>query len=48
LVPNDRYQNILKSNLLPVDKDLYKKDNFEGFLDKRANLIISKLDEIVT
>ena len=48
LVPSNEYQNILTSNLLPVNKDIFKEDNFDDFLDKRANLVISKLDEITT
>jgi len=46
IVPQEDYISILNSNILPVDKNIYKKDDYGDFLDKRSNLIITKLDEL--
>ncbi len=43
-VPHKKFTNILSSNLLPVDKNIYRNDDYEEFLEKRANLLIEKLD----
>ena len=48
LIPNDYFRAILESNLLPIDTSLYKNDNYDGFLEKRANEVISKLDSQIT
>jgi hypothetical protein len=45
-ITSDSYIEVLNSNVLPVDKSIYKTNNFDEFLDKRANLIISKIDEL--
>jgi hypothetical protein len=46
IVPPEDYVSILSSNILPVDKNIYKNDDYDDFLDKRSNLIITKLDEL--
>lgn len=43
-IPSDEFQNILTANLLPVDKTLYQENNYDDFLEKRATIIINKLD----
>jgi len=44
LIPQDKFDDILKSNLLPISKDTYKNDEYMTFLEKRAALIISNID----
>lgn len=46
IVPKEDYNYILDSNIIPIDRNIYNKDNYESFLDKRSNLIIAKLDEL--
>lgn len=47
LIPQDKLEKILDSNILPLNKDLYKKDAYGDFLDRRAAMILSKIDEQV-
>ncbi|HEY5463224.1 MAG TPA: DUF262 domain-containing protein [Hanamia sp.] len=44
LIPQDNFNNILSSNLIPLTKDLYSTDNYNDFLEKRAELIINEVD----
>ncbi len=46
IVPQLEYQEILKSNFLPLNKDIYKDNDYERFLNERAALIIQKVDEL--
>lgn len=46
LIPNDKLQEILYTNLLPADMSLYKNNNYTNFLEKRAQLILEKIVEI--
>lgn len=46
LVPDDEFNAVLSSNLLPINKSIYKDDNFDEFIDKRAHEVFSKLDEL--
>ncbi|MCK4857972.1 MAG: DUF262 domain-containing protein [candidate division Zixibacteria bacterium] len=46
IVPKDKFTDVLSSNLLPIDKSVYKSDNYSQFLEKRASLIIAKIDEV--
>ena len=48
LIPGAHFKEILESNLIPLDTSLYKNDNFDVFLDKRASEVISKLDSLIT
>ncbi len=41
------FNDILKSNLLPLDKEIYTKNNYQKFLIKRAEIIINKIKEII-
>lgn len=43
LIPTGDYDRILNSNMIPLDKMIYKKNDFMEFLDKRADLIIASL-----
>ena len=47
IIPNDKYSIILKSNILPLNKDIYRNDDYDKFLDERSMLLIQKLDEII-
>ena len=46
LIPQDNFNDILSSNLIPLTKDLYVNDNYNDFLDKRAELIINEIDKL--
>lgn len=43
LIPASDYGKILVSNLLPNEDNIYDNDNFDEFLEKRADLIITEL-----
>ena len=44
LIPEDDFNKILRSNLLPINKAVYKDDDYDDFLEKRANEVLAKLD----
>ncbi len=44
LVPSGKFSEILESNMLPLKQDIYKSDNFDEFLERRAELIVSGID----
>ena len=46
IVPADKKENILSSNLLPGDFSIYENDDFQNFLEERANLILTELNKI--
>ncbi len=48
LIPEEKYQNILSSNLMPLDKNIYQKNDYESFLTKRAQIIIQYLETLIT
>lgn len=48
LVPADKYQDILKSNLLPLNKEIYKTNNYDEFLSQRANVVIEFVNELTS
>jgi len=48
MIPAGRYQEILKSNLLPLNKDIYRGDDYDKFLQERATLLVQKVNELVT
>lgn len=45
LIPDKHRNDILGSNVMPLNLDLYKKDKYSDFLERRADLILSKIDE---
>ena len=45
IVPEDKKLDILNSNLLPSDLNIYEDDDFDTFLHKRAELVLEKLKE---
>ena len=46
IIPPLKYQSILATNLLPLNKDIYRDNDFERFLSERSALIIQKIDEL--
>lgn len=44
LIPETDFSEILSSNLLPINKAVYKDDDYDDFLEKRANEVLSKID----
>jgi len=47
LIPQGEFAKILESNLMPLKKDIYEKNDYDSFLVKRAEAIISFLDKLV-
>ncbi len=47
LVPSDHYEDILSSNLMPLTKSIYRKNDFDEFLRQRAGLILGYLDTLM-
>ncbi len=45
LIPEADFVSILSSNLLPVNKTIYQKDDYKNFLERRASEVLSKIDE---
>ena len=45
VVPTDEYSKILNSNLMPLKKEVYSKNQYDEFLTQRAQLILKCLDE---
>jgi hypothetical protein len=46
LIPAADYNKILDSNLIPIAKSIYQKDDYEDFLERRSNLLIGKIDQL--
>lgn len=46
LIPPTHFNEILSSNLIPLTKDLYENDNYNDFLEKRAELVINEVDKV--
>lgn len=44
VIPQEHYSEILESNLMPVKKEIYQKDNYDEFLKQRAKKILDYLD----
>jgi len=45
LVPPLLYDRIMSSNLLPLERELYEKDDFDLFLKRRAEVVLGFLAE---
>jgi hypothetical protein len=43
----DTKKEILRSNLLPTDLDIYKKDDFESFIEKRTEILYSYIHNFI-
>lgn len=48
LIPNLYFEEILKSNLIPSDAGIYQSNDYDKFLEQRAELIINELDKLTT
>jgi len=46
IVPQNEFVDILNSNIIPVRRDLYDNDNYNDFLEKRAELILAEVDKL--
>lgn len=46
LIPQDNFNSILLSNMLPLNKDIYRNDDYENFKERRASAVLEKLDKI--
>jgi len=46
IIPQDEFNEILISNLIPIKKELFQSDNYNDFLEKRAELIIDEIDKV--
>ncbi len=44
VIPEKRFLAILESNLMPIKKEIYQKDNYDEFLSQRAKKIVEYLD----
>ena len=47
IVPSAQQHRILQSNLMPIDLDIYLKDDYDAFLSKRASLALERLAAMV-
>lgn len=47
LVPSENYEDILSSNLMPLKKSIYRNNDYDEFLSKRAELILGYLDTLM-
>lgn len=48
IVPHDKKEIILQSNMLPSDPSIYTNDDFDRFLGERAKLILTEIDAITS
>lgn len=46
IIPSEYFNEILTSNLIPLTKDLYINDNYNDFLEKRAEIVINEIDKM--
>jgi len=47
ITPSSAYSKILDSNLMPLRKEIYQKDQYDKFLEERAALILQYLDNVI-
>lgn len=45
IIDQNSFNEILESNLFPIDKSIYSKDDYPKFLERRAELILNELQE---
>lgn len=46
LIPQNDFNSIITSNIIPLRKELYQNNNYNDFLAKRAELIITEIDKL--
>lgn len=47
IIPQDDFDKILESNLLPLDKEIYNQNNYDDFLIKRAEEIKKFIEHLL-
>ncbi len=47
ILPKEHYDELLNSNLMPLKKGIYRRDDYETFLTERANLILEFLQTLM-
>lgn len=47
IVPQDKKNEILESNLLPVEDRIYQNDSFDEFLSERSKLIVKLINNFI-
>jgi hypothetical protein len=45
VVPQDKFAETLESNLMPLNKEVYEKNDFEVFLKYRSQRVLEFLDK---
>jgi hypothetical protein len=43
---SDAYSKILDSNLMPLKKEIYSKNQYDSFLSQRANILLQYFDQV--
>lgn len=46
-VNQEKFVEILESNILPLSREIYNENNYEEFINKRASLIIDRIDKCI-
>ncbi|EMQ2087917.1 DUF262 domain-containing protein [Salmonella enterica subsp. enterica] len=47
IVPNNKYQEILESNMLPIDISIYADNNFDKFIFERSLVVMNKILSLI-
>lgn len=47
IVPNSKFDEILNSNVMPIDKSIYTENNYNKFLIERASLIVKVINSLI-
>lgn len=45
LIPQQNFNDILSSNLIPLNRTLYETDNYNDFLQRRAEFIVTEIEK---
>ena len=48
MVPEDQYKDVLSSNLMPLNRTIYSSDDYDTFLNSRAQIILQYLDSHIS
>ncbi|MEC1593484.1 DUF262 domain-containing protein [Bacillus spizizenii] len=47
IIPQEKFNDILNSNLIPNDKAIYESNDYEKFLEERSKLFMEKINEYI-
>lgn len=47
IIPKSHFTEILDTNLMPLKSDIYNKDDYEEFLEQRAQIVFHYLDSLL-